>query len=274
MTSSSSFALATRRRRPCLRHRSRNVLVRIAAGERPVRPRWPQWAGPSLAIVIAAAVAVSSARLISRPPRCGTTWSGDATYTAGHPKAGPCTAMRGSLQSPVLGFGPAGTGVIAWTQFRAASTVHPKPWLATTSDAGRSWSGLGRSFSLFATPVFDGSRDGWTQGVDSSQALRFYVTHDGGRSWTPAQSAAAADSVEGDVSVAGGVVWAVGTGSAPAAGVNGRDARACVRRPSFRDRGPAASPDRSERHHDLRELSNGRLRRLARPTRHRDLCDR
>jgi photosystem II stability/assembly factor-like uncharacterized protein len=126
--------------------------------------------------------------------------------------------MRGSLRGLVLGFAPAGTGAIAWSQFRAASTVHPQSWLATTSDGGRSWSVEPRSFSLFATPMFDGSRDGWTQGIDAHRTLRFYVTHDGGRSWTPAQSAAGADSVNGDVSAAGGVVWAVGTGSCAGSG--------------------------------------------------------
>ncbi len=197
-----------------------DVLARIAAGERPARrrwQRWPRWAGPSLAIVSAAAVAAVA--LVSfHGSHHPASPAGHATGHIAITALSPGEAMRGSLQSPVLAFGPDGTGVIAWTQFRVASTVHPKPWLATTSDGGRSWSVEPRRFSLFANPVFDGSRAGWTQGVDPHRILRFYVTHDGGRSWTPAESAAGADSVTGDVSVAGGVVWAVGTTSCAGTG--------------------------------------------------------
>ena len=99
--------------------------------------------------------------------------------------------MRGSLHASVLAFGPAGTGVIAWTQYRSPSTVHPAAGLRRRAMAGRSWSVQPRSFSLSSSPVFDGSRDGWTSAVDATGSLRFYATHDGGRSWTPTQSAAA-----------------------------------------------------------------------------------
>jgi photosystem II stability/assembly factor-like uncharacterized protein len=194
-----------------------DVLGRIAADERPAPPSWRQWVGPSIAIVVAAAVALLA--LVSL--RGGH----HAAQPAGHTHRHTLTitsiageAMRGSLHSPVLDFSPGGTGVIAWMQFRTARTIHPRSWLATTSDGGRSWNVGPRSFSLFAAPVFDGSHDGWTQVIDAHQTLRFYATHDGGRSWTPAESAAAADSVPGDVSVAGGVVWAVGTRSCAAGG--------------------------------------------------------
>lgn len=193
------------------------LLARIAAGERPPGRRRPQWAGPSVAIVVAAAVVVVAlvslhgSRRAARPGSHATT---RAATTGTRP--GPGEAMRGALQSPVLAFSPAGAGVIGWTQFRNPRTT--QPWLATTSDGGRSWSIGRRNFSLFADPAFDGSRDGWAQAISPSRALRFYVTHDGGRSWTPAPSAAAADSVPGDVSVAGGAVWAVGTGSCAGGG--------------------------------------------------------
>lgn len=197
-----------------------DVLARIAAGERPATSRWLRWAGPSLAIVVAAAVtAVAVVSLHgSRHAAAPTGQSKGHTATSAHTppivvRSIAREAMRGSLHTSVLTFGPAGMGVIAWTQYRTAGTVQPKNWLATTSDGGRSWSVERPSFSLFASPVFDGSPDGWTQGVDPHRVLRFYVTHDGGRSWTPAQSAAGANSVDGDVSVAGGVVWAVGVGS-------------------------------------------------------------
>ena len=255
-----------------------DVLVRIAAGERPAGPRWPQWAGPALAI--AAAAAVAAVALVSlhghhaaiQPLSAGTSHATHTTPVV--QRLGPGEAMRGSLRAPMLGFGPAGAGVMAWTQFRAASTVHPKLWLATTSDGGRSWSIEPRNFSLFATPVFADSRDGWTQGVDPHRILRFYATHDGGRSWTPTQSAAGADSVDGDVSVAGGVVWAVGTGSCAGSGCRW----IVMRGPASGDglpatASPTAAPDQPERNHDLSQLSDDRLRGGARPARHRHLRD-
>lgn len=214
------------------------VLVRIAACERPAGPRWRQWVGPSLAIVIAGAVAAVAIVSLHAGHHAAAPAGHPTRHTAAAaPGPGPGEAMRGSLRTPVLGFGPAGTGVIAWTQFRTTSTVHPQSWLATTSDAGRSWSVERRSFSLSANPVFDGSRDGWTQGVDPNRILRFYVTHDGGGSWTPAQSAAVADSVDGAVSVAGGVVWAVGTSNCAGSGCRW----IVMRGPASGDRLPATA---------------------------------
>ena len=191
-----------------------DVLARIAAGERPAGPRWPRWAGPSVAIAIAAAVAAVALVSFHGSHRTATRLGHATRHRATAPaRPGPGEAMRGSLQGEVVGFSPAGAGVIAWMQFKAPGTVQPKSWLATTSDGGRSWSVERQTYSLMTPPVFDSSRDGWTQGVDPNRTLRFYVSHDGGRTWAPAQSSAAADSVDGDVSVAGRAVWAVGTGS-------------------------------------------------------------
>ncbi|MGH3261115.1 MAG: YCF48-related protein, partial [Trebonia sp.] len=148
-------------------------------------------------------------------------------------------AMRGSLQSPVLAFGPAGTGVIAWTHSTSPNPAHPKSWLATTRNRGRSWDVGRRGFSLFSAPAFDGSRDGWAMVIDAHQALRFFASHDDGQRWVPARSAAAADSVPGDVSVAGGVVWAVGTGSCTGTSASCR--WVVMRGPAAGDRLPATA---------------------------------
>jgi photosystem II stability/assembly factor-like uncharacterized protein len=67
--------------------------------------------------------------------------------------------------------------------------------------------------------------------------LRFYVTHDAGRSWAPATSAAAADFADGAVSLAGGVVWAVGTGNC----VGSRCRLILMRGPVSGDRLPATA---------------------------------
>lgn len=201
------------------------VLARIAADTPSSRLRWRRWLGPSLAVAVAVAVAAVALVAIHGGHHAaapsGTAVGG--TTTADHHRRPPLqirtiSAMRGALQTPVLGFGSDGAGVIAWEQFRTARTRNPTAWLATTANAGRSWSVTRRGFSLTASPVFDGARDGWASAVGPDRALRFYVTHDDGHRWAPAASAAAADSVRGDVSVADGVVWAVGTGSCPATG--------------------------------------------------------
>ncbi len=221
-----------------------DVLARIAAGERPSTSRWPGWIMPSLAVVVAAAVAVLALVSIGG--------SRHAVVSAGHSKGHTATsthttplvvrslageAMRGALHTSVLTFGPGGTGVIAWTQYRNPGTVHPAAWRATTADGGRSWNVQRRSFSLSTSPVFDGSRDGWTSAVDASGALRFYATHDGGRSWAPAQSAAATEGTRGAVSVADGTVWAVGTGGC----AGSRCKWVVMRGPASGDRLPATA---------------------------------
>jgi photosystem II stability/assembly factor-like uncharacterized protein len=188
-----------------------DVLARIAAGERPSTPRWPRWVGPSVAIAVAVVVLVSvgghRTQSATRPAKHAVSHGPTAPL-----RIGRVSAMRGSLQTPVLGFGSAGTGAIAWTQLARAGAHHATPWLATTNDGGRSWSVARRSFQLSSNPRFAGSRDGWAPGIAGGRIPRFYVTHDGGRSWAPAASAAVADAGDGGVSVAGAVVWAVGTG--------------------------------------------------------------
>lgn len=120
-----------------------DVLARIAAGERPATSRWLRWAGPSLAIVVAAAVtAVAVVSLHgSRHAAAPTGQSKGHTATSAHTppivvRSIAREAMRGSLHTSVLTFGPAGMGVIAWTQYRTAGTVQPKNWLATTATEG------------------------------------------------------------------------------------------------------------------------------------------
>ncbi|MGH2929613.1 MAG: hypothetical protein ACRDL8_15535, partial [Solirubrobacteraceae bacterium] len=166
------------------------VLARIAAGERGRSgSRWPGMVGLSLAIMVAVAVAAGALVAIGGEHHTATPGNRGATHSAAaaHGAAGRLTlrslageAMRGSLQSPVLAFGPAGTGVIAWTQSTSPNPAHPKSWLATTRNRGRSWDVGRRGFSLFSAPAFDGSRDGWAMVIDAHQALRFFASHDDG----------------------------------------------------------------------------------------------
>jgi photosystem II stability/assembly factor-like uncharacterized protein len=201
------------------------VLARIAADKPSVRLRWPRWLGPSLAVAVAVAVAavVLVATYGGRHAAGPTGTAVGRTPSSDHHRMPALRlraipAMRGALERPVLGFGSGGAGVIGWAQFRTPRTVKPAAWLATTTNAGGSWSVTRRGFSLATNPVFVGASDGWAVAVGQDRALRFYVTHDDGHRWAPAASAAAAEPSSGEVSIAGGVVWAVGTGSCAATG--------------------------------------------------------
>lgn len=229
------------------------VLARIATGEhRPSGSRWPGLIGMSLAIMVAVAIVAGALISIGGRQRAAAPGNQPAKHSAAaaHRSTGTKSgglvlrpvaseAMRGALQSPVLAFGPSGAGVIGWMQSTTANMSHSKPWLATTRDHGRSWSVTPRGFSLFATPAFDRSRDGWAMVIDAHHTLHFYVSHDRGQNWAPAQSAAAADSVPGDVSVAGAVVWAVGTGSCSGPSASCR--WVVMRAPATGDRLPATA---------------------------------
>ena len=221
-----------------------DLLARIAAGEQPSTSRWPAWLMPSLAIAVAAAVAAFAIVSIGARHHAAISAAQPNGHTATSTHTRPLVlrslageAMRGSLHTSVVTFGSGGTGVIAWTQYRNPGTVHPAAWLATTGDGGRSWNVQPRSFSLSSSPVFDGSRNGWTSAVDASGALRFYATHDGGRSWAPTQSAAATEGTRGAVSIADGTVWAVGTGSC----AGSRCKWVVMRGPASGDRLPATA---------------------------------
>jgi photosystem II stability/assembly factor-like uncharacterized protein len=171
------------------------VLARIAAGERPTASRWPGWVVPSLAVAVAATVAVFAVASIGGSRHANLPVGRHSKLLVAKSLAG--VAMQGSLHTSVLAFGAAGTGVIAWTQYRKPGSAHPTAWLATTTDRGRSWSVQRRSYSLYASPVFDGSRNAWTSAVDAHGALRLFSSHDGGLNWAPTQSAGATEGASG-----------------------------------------------------------------------------
>lgn len=98
-------------------------------------------------------------------------------------------------------------------------------WLLMTSDGGRSWTRTETGYYV-RRPLVVG-QDGWAGGLQmlsrtqgggaakwepGSGIARYFVTHDGGRSWTVAPSAGA--NLGGSVaSLVGGEAWAVGVGS-------------------------------------------------------------
>ena len=160
------------------------------------------------------------------PPTATTT-----TTSAPTPSA-PSGGMSGVVTVWGAGFSSAGDGVISLQQClrceqNGNQTSHSTDteWLLTTSNGGRSWTRTARGYSV-QRPLLAG-RDGWAGGLQmlsrkqgggaaewepGSGIARYFVTHDGGRSWSVAPSAAPNEG--GSVaSLVGGEVWAVGLGT-------------------------------------------------------------
>ncbi|MGO9792293.1 MAG: hypothetical protein ACLP8S_23130 [Solirubrobacteraceae bacterium] len=155
----------------------------------------------------------------------------------------PAGGMSGVVTVWGAGFNSAGDGVISLQQClrcepNGNQTSHSTDtgWLVTTSDGGRSWTRSVRGYYV-QRPLLAG-QDGWAGGLQmvsrqqsggaaewepGSGIARYFVTHDGGRSWSVAPSASP-NGGGSSASVVGGEAWAVGLGSdesilhSPAAG--------------------------------------------------------
>jgi photosystem II stability/assembly factor-like uncharacterized protein len=190
------------------------VLARIeSAPRRPVR-RAVRFLVPAISVAIAIlvlVVALGSLRTNHKHP-------------AGVPTTRPSIAvvpsggMRGQVSAYGAGFSSATNGVISLQQCvgcrnggpTAHSTTHS--WLLTTDDGGQTWT-LSATHYYVQLPLFAGA-SGWAGGLQatgpkSGGIARFYVTHDGGRSWSVAP-AAAPNEGGSTVSLGGGEVWATG----------------------------------------------------------------
>jgi photosystem II stability/assembly factor-like uncharacterized protein len=144
----------------------------------------------------------------------------------------PAGGMSGIVTVWGAGFSSVGDGVISLQQCLRCEpdgnqTSHSTDteWLLTTSDGGRSWTRTARGYYI-QRPLLAG-QDGWAGGLQmlspkqavgaaewepGSGIARYFVTRDGGRSWSVAPSAAPNEG--GSVaSLVGGAVWAVGLGS-------------------------------------------------------------
>lgn len=212
------------------------VLERIRR-ERSVAGRWRFWAGalsrwtgalvPALGVAVAIAVvvvAVMTLRHGSARTHTPTAPTGSARRIPGSAvpaipvPAVPAGGMRGLVFVQGVAFPSAADGVISLQEcagcHNGVPTSHAveRDWLATSADGGASWKVERRSLNVFH-PRFSGA-NGWAEGLQAASRLagiaRFYVTHDSGRTWSQAASAAPPLGNQ-DVSVAAGEVWAIGS---------------------------------------------------------------
>jgi photosystem II stability/assembly factor-like uncharacterized protein len=202
---------------------------------------------PALSVALAIGVMVGAVTLLHagrhRSPRRAATGGHGRTAHATPVPSAPAGGMSGFVTVWGAGFGSASDGVISLEQClrcqpdgNETSRSTFTDWLLTTSDGGRSWTRTKTGYYV-ERPLLAG-QDGWAGGLQMLSrkqagglaewqpgvgAARYFVTHDGGHSWSVAPSAAPNEG--GSVtSLVGNDVWAVGVGPsvailhAPAAG--------------------------------------------------------
>lgn len=195
------------------------VLERIYA-EGPARRRWRAWIGalvPALGAAVAIAVAAVALVLVGVDHRGSVRHHlPAANLVPSAPKGG----MRGLVFIEGAAFASASDGLISMQQCLGYQNGDPtahtscRDWIAATPDGGASWR-FARQDEYVFNPRFT-EADGWAEGLKAQSDTgggfaRFFVTHDGGRSWSVAPSTASALGPGQDVSVGGGEVWAVGS---------------------------------------------------------------
>ncbi len=223
------------------------IMARIDAGETPSSrlrrfrlPLVPAIAVAATLVVVAVVVVLAVSHHAQGPSRVPP-----ATRTAP-----PARRIVGSVPSPgslmprggmrgVVGVASAASAspdgaLVYFSQCRpcrgpgSGPPSHTRYWEATTSDGGRSWH-VARTPAILQMLTISGA-DGWAEGLGPGNIASFFASHDGGRTWHIASTAG--DGGIGDVSLAGGEVWTLGTACA----------RPCGARPpsSAVMRGPAA----------------------------------
>lgn len=200
-----------------------NVLERIRA-EDLNRRRWPASTGAlapllgaaaAIAVVAVALVLVGHRGVVSRSGPAATSSAPTAPSSA---LGAPAGGMLGLVFLEGAAFSSASTGLISLQQCLGCHNGNPtahasyRDWLTSSTDGGASWVVSRRPWYVF-NPRFSGS-NGWAEGLQArSNAALFYVTHDDGRSWSVAPSAASAMGDQ-NLSVGAGEVWAVGSNCA------------------------------------------------------------
>jgi photosystem II stability/assembly factor-like uncharacterized protein len=168
---------------------------------------------PTLSIAVAlivALVALITVRHGVRAHRAVTS-----TQHGTHPPSRPpgVRLPRGGMPGVVQLWGSAlssqGTGIVSFEQCNpCGGTQRFTEWMAVTADGGVRWVLRARPFYLFA-PQFSGARDVWGGGQDRGAIINgVWVSHDAGSTWSRVTLTGATNE-PGDVSAAGGEVWAV-----------------------------------------------------------------
>jgi photosystem II stability/assembly factor-like uncharacterized protein len=197
-----------------------DVLARIengapAAGRLPAAPRRRRLLGfvaPAIGIGVTLAVAAAAILLVHHAVRRAPAHVGSHSTPAKLlPNPAPMGGMRGTVLLTGIAFSSHSDGVVSLQQCEACSQSAPRSrdWLATTHDAGAHWRVIRVAYNL-QDPVFTGPEDGWAFGTSASREALYYVTHDGGGSWTPAHLTGGQFPYTTTVAVAGGAAWAIG----------------------------------------------------------------
>lgn len=189
------------------------------AGRGPRRFRPFGLLAPALGVAVALLVVVGALSVLRAGHHRPTVNRKHVAASPPKVPALPSGGMRGLVLVVGGGFSSSSVGVISVQQCLGCladgnQTPHSRDlyWLARTVDGGRSWRLTRERYSIQA-PLFAG-QDGWAGGLQAtgSQAggiAEYYMTHDGGRTWSVAP-AAAPNQGGALVSIGGGEVWAVG----------------------------------------------------------------
>jgi photosystem II stability/assembly factor-like uncharacterized protein len=200
------------------------VLERIRAeGESGPRRRTAVWSGalvPVLGVAVALAVAVVAVVALHHH---AVSPAHSRPQTQRHTKVPvlPRGGMPGSVFFGGVAFPSLERGLIALQQCQpcraggAGQGTEHADWLASTTNGGVSWQvARSRWYPQQQDLTFSGA-DGWGEGIQAGPgaggAVRFFVTHDSGRTWAVASSSAAPPGY-GGVTIAGGEVWSLGSG--------------------------------------------------------------
>lgn len=194
------------------------IAAQVHAAGPPAR-RWRplRLLGPAFSVAIAIFVIVvavgglrTNHRTVTRPAH---------VPTAPPPIPATPAGMHGLVYVQGVGFSSASDGVISLQQCLGCrnngdQTAHStdRYWLVSTRDGGRTWNLSARRYSI-QQPLFIG-QNGWAGGLqatgpEAGGIARYYVTHDGGRSWNVAPTAAPNEG-GGLVSLGGNEAWAIG----------------------------------------------------------------
>lgn len=190
---------------------------------------------PAVGIAVAAGVIVAAITLLHPGRNTVRHVSAALRHHSSNPTSAnprvPTGGMSGIVTVWGAGFDLAGNGVISLQQCSGCQangnqTSHSTDteWLLRTDDGGRTWQRSKVGYYL-QRPALS-PQTGWAGGLElvsrqqgggpaewepGSGIARFFVTHDGGRSWSVAPSAA--PNLGGSTaSLAGGEAWAVGLG--------------------------------------------------------------